>query len=96
MTCYSARCIAVSFSPVSYCVTLPSQLHLKSAMSLRALCCKNGGAFIKVGQHLGSLEYLLPGEYVETMKVLHDRAPQSPLDDLKTVIFQDLGVPVSV
>jgi len=69
-------------------------LHLKSAISLRTLCCKNGGAFIKVGQHLGSLEYLLPGEYVETMKVLHDRAPQSPLEDLKAVVLEDLGVSV--
>ncbi|XP_035824721.1 aarF domain-containing protein kinase 1 [Aplysia californica] len=67
------------------------ELHLKSATSLRTMCCKNGGAFIKVGQHLGSLEYLLPIEYVQTMKVLHDKAPQSDLEDLKTVVFEDLG-----
>lgn len=55
------------------------------------MCCKNGGAFIKVGQHLGSLEYLLPREYVETMKVLHDKAPTSDLEDLKRVIEEDMG-----
>ena len=30
---------------------------------------KNGGVFIKVGQHIGALDYLLPEEYVNTMKV---------------------------
>ena len=55
------------------------------------MCCINGGAFIKVGQHLGALEYLLPKEYVETMKVLHSDAPQSPKEDLFKVIKEDLG-----
>ncbi|CAL1548366.1 unnamed protein product [Lymnaea stagnalis] len=67
------------------------KLHLKSALRLREMCCKNGGAFIKVGQHVGSLEYLLPLEYVNTMKVLHNQAPQSDLQELKAVIHQDLG-----
>ncbi|KAH9507182.1 putative aarF domain-containing protein kinase 1 [Bulinus truncatus] len=67
------------------------QVHLDSALRLRNMCCKNGGAFIKVGQHLGSLEYLLPVEYVSTMKVLHNQAPQSDLSQLKKVIQQDLG-----
>ena len=55
------------------------------------MCCKNGGAFIKVGQHLGTLDYLLPTEHVETVKILHDKAPQSDLDELKQVILEDLG-----
>lgn len=67
------------------------KLHLKSAIRLYDLCCQNGGAFIKVGQHIGTLEYLLPIEYVQTMKVLHSEAPQSPLEELKTVIHEDLG-----
>ncbi|KAK2150013.1 hypothetical protein LSH36_427g03001 [Paralvinella palmiformis] len=45
----------------------------------------------QVGQHLGALEYLLPVEYVETMKVLHSDAPQSPKEDLFKVIKEDLG-----
>lgn len=50
----------------------------------------NKGVFIKVGQHIGSLEYLLPIEYVETMKILHSHAPQSPLKDIYSVIKEDL------
>ncbi|XP_041354027.1 aarF domain-containing protein kinase 1-like isoform X1 [Gigantopelta aegis] len=71
-----------------------SNLHLRSALRLRDMCCANGGAFIKVGQHIGSLEYLLPMEYVNTMKVLLDKAPESKLEDLYRVIEEDLGLKV--
>jgi len=55
------------------------------------MCWNNGGCFIKVGQHIGALDYLLPAEYVNTMKVLHQHAPESPLADIKHIIAADLG-----
>ena len=64
---------------------------MRSALCLRDLCCVNGGAYIKVGQYVGSLDYLLPPEYVQTMKVLHSNAPQSPLRDIKHVIEEELN-----
>lgn len=70
---------------------IKSKIHLRSALRLRDMCCTNGGAFIKVGQHLGSLDYLLPLEYVETMKILHNQAPQSAVSDLFKVLEEDLG-----
>jgi aarF domain-containing kinase len=54
------------------------------------LCEEHGGAFIKVGQHLGALDYLIPAEYVSTMKVLHSQAPQSTYDEVLKVIKEDL------
>ncbi|XP_065577697.1 aarF domain-containing protein kinase 1-like isoform X3 [Artemia franciscana] len=68
-----------------------SKVHKRSAERLLELCKVNGGAFIKVGQHIGALEYLLPIEYVETMRVLHSKAPQSPLDDIMKVLRTDLN-----
>jgi aarF domain-containing kinase len=68
---------------------------LRSAQRLLKLCEKNGGAFIKVGQHLGALDYLLPFEYVNTMKVLHSQAPQSSFEDVLSVIKQDLKCEVA-
>ena len=44
-----------------------------------------------MGQHIGALEYLLPKEYVNVMKVLHSDAPQSPVEDIQQVIKEDLG-----
>ncbi|XP_065491841.1 aarF domain-containing protein kinase 1 isoform X2 [Caloenas nicobarica] len=68
-----------------------SQVHLRSAERLRELCCANRGTFIKVGQHLGALDYLLPEEYTRTLKVLHSQAPQSTRQEIEQVIREDLG-----
>ena len=51
---------------------------------------------MKVGQHLGALDYLLPSEYTEILKILHSDAPQSPLDDVKKVIKEDLKQDVNI
>ncbi|XP_030414880.1 uncharacterized aarF domain-containing protein kinase 1 isoform X2 [Gopherus evgoodei] len=70
---------------------LKSQVHLRSAERLRDLCCANRGTFIKVGQHLGALDYLLPEEYTRTLKILHSQAPQSSMQEIEQVIREDLG-----
>lgn len=69
---------------------------MRSAQGLLKLCEKNGGAYIKVGQHLGALDYLLPHEYVQTMKVLHSHAPQTEYDDILRVIKHDLKCEVQL
>ena len=66
-------------------------MHLRSAKRLREMCWRNGGCFIKVGQHIGALDYLLPAEYVNTMKVLHKYAPESSITDIKGIIAADMG-----
>ncbi|XP_023581892.1 aarF domain-containing protein kinase 1 [Trichechus manatus latirostris] len=70
---------------------LRSKVHLRSARRLCELCCANRGTFIKVGQHLGALDYLLPEEYTSTLKVLHSQAPQSSMQEVRQVIREDLG-----
>lgn len=72
-------------------VLVSLQVHLRSAERLRKLCCANRGTFIKVGQHLGALDYLLPEEYTRTLKVLHSQAPQSTRQEIEQVIREDLG-----
>ncbi len=64
--------------------------HQRSADTLLKMACDNGGVFIKVGQHIGALDYLLPEEYVQTLKVLHHRAPEMDLEDVFKVIRDDL------
>lgn len=70
-------------------------MHLRSARRLCELCCANRGTFIKVGQHLGALDYLLPEEYTSTLKVLHSQAPQSSMQEVRQVIREDLGKEVA-
>lgn len=66
-----------------------SQVHTFGAQKLLELCCANKGVYIKVGQHIGALDYLLPKEYVQTLRVLHSSAPQSSFNDVLTVIRED-------
>ena len=61
---------------------------MNTILSYDFLLQANGGCFIKVGQHIGALDYLLPEEYVDTMKVLHNRAPQMHLRDVYKVQFR--------
>ncbi len=63
---------------------------------MKSVFCKNGGAFIKVGQHIGGLDYLLPDEYVKTMKQLHSNAPESNVNELFKTIETDLNCKVSL
>lgn len=81
--------------PVSCCLSFGHQVHKKAAESLLDLCCANRGVFVKVGQHIGALEYILPHEYVETMKVLHSQAPTSSFEEVLGVLRQDLQCDVS-
>lgn len=78
------------------CVSPLLQVHRRSAERLRNLCCANRGTFIKVGQHLGALDYLLPEEYTSTLKVLHSRAPQSSMEEIQQVIREELGKEVGL
>lgn len=58
--------------------TLKRACHLRSAQRLVALCFANGGIYIKLGQHIGQLDHLLPDEYVHTMRThLLDQCPVS-------------------
>ncbi|XP_046669485.1 aarF domain-containing kinase 1 isoform X1 [Homalodisca vitripennis] len=74
-----------------------SKVHREAAEALLDLCRTNKGVYIKVGQHIGALDYLVPKEYVETMKVLHSHAPTSSLSDIHRVLQEDLKLnPLSV
>ncbi|KAK9683519.1 hypothetical protein RND81_10G147400 [Saponaria officinalis] len=68
------------------------EVHLRSAQKLRDLCFENGGIYIKLGQHIGQLEYLVPEEYVKTMREsMLNRCPVSSYDQVREVIIKELG-----
>lgn len=78
---------------VTICMLAPYvlQCHLRSAVKFRDLCSLNGGVFMKVGQHIGSLEFLFPREYTDTLKCFQYEAPHSSLEDIRYVIETDTG-----
>ncbi|OEU20369.1 ABC1-domain-containing protein, partial [Fragilariopsis cylindrus CCMP1102] len=66
----------------------------RSAERLLELCRNNGGVYIKVGQHLANLDYIMPREYIEVLSSLFNDAPQSDINDVHIVIEEDLGCKV--
>jgi aarF domain-containing kinase len=66
-----------------------SECHLRSAKRLLKLCKENGGVFIKLGQHLSALVYLLPVEYCNTLKELQDQCPPSSIESLNDLFLSD-------
>lgn len=52
----------------------------------------NGSVFIKLGQHLSSLNYLLPSEWCDTFIPLQDHCPVSPFNTIKAMVEKDTGM----
>ncbi|KAK9189516.1 hypothetical protein WN943_018114 [Citrus x changshan-huyou] len=68
------------------------EVHLRSARKLQELCFKNGGIYIKLGQHIGQLEYLVPQEYVQIMREsMLNKCPVSSYDQVCDVFKKELG-----
>jgi aarF domain-containing kinase len=71
--------------------TLKKSIHLRSAQRILEVCRKNAGVYTKAGQHLGSLSYIIPREYTETLSVLTDKAPFMSFADVNEVMKIELG-----
>ena len=69
-----------------------SKLHLRSAQALLKLFKYNGGIYIKLGQHLSSLVYLIPDEYTSTLHELLDHCPSCTIQDVKMVFRKETGL----
>mmetsp|Transcript_29932 Transcript_29932/g.45809 ORF Transcript_29932/g.45809 Transcript_29932/m.45809 type:complete len:621 (+) Transcript_29932:100-1962(+) len=68
-----------------------NSVHARAAKMLRSLCRKNGGTYIKVGQHLANLDHLLPPAYIKILYSLFGDAPVTPIEDVREVIKEELG-----
>lgn len=52
------------------------KVNQRAAERLLYVCSKHGGVYTKFGQHVSSMNHILPKEYTETLKVLQDRNPR--------------------
>ena len=68
-----------------------SDIHTSAATRLLDLCKKNGGVYIKIGQHLANLDYVLPAEYISVLSSLFDDTPKTSSEDVAAVIEEELG-----
>lgn len=69
-----------------------SEVHRRSALKLLRLCERNGGIYVKLGQHLAQLDYVLPDEYCDTLRPLLNACPVQPIESVEATLFEDLGI----
>lgn len=68
-----------------------SKTHKKAATITLEALRKNGGIYIKLGQHISAMTYLLPFEWTETMICLQSECPESTLEDIIEMFESDTG-----
>ncbi|KAH3674875.1 hypothetical protein WICPIJ_009445 [Wickerhamomyces pijperi] len=68
-----------------------SQCHLDSAKITLGALEHNGGIYIKLGQHISAMTYLLPKEWTETMTPLQDKCPESAYEEINAMFLKDWG-----
>ncbi len=68
-----------------------SQCHKRCANRTLEAMEKNGSIFIKLGQHLSSLNYLLPNEWCDTFIPLQDKCPVSAFSAVDEMVKHDTG-----
>ncbi|KAJ5608285.1 hypothetical protein N7537_004904 [Penicillium hordei] len=65
--------------------------HKRCAERTLRVLEKNGSIFIKLGQHLSSMGYLLPIEWTSTFIPLQDRCPVSSIESIGELFRKDTG-----
>lgn len=63
--------------------------NVRTGKSLLKLFQMNAGIYIKLGQHLSALEYILPPEFCSVMAVLQNEAPESSMEEVQKVFQKD-------
>ena len=69
--------------------SIRSAVHLRCAQRLLQLCQSNRGVYIKIGQHLANLDYLVPTEYITTLSALYDQNPVSHYESDVCAVFRE-------
>jgi aarF domain-containing kinase len=65
--------------------------HKRCAERTLKVLEKNGGIFIKLGQHLSAMNYLLPVEWTTTFVPLQDKCPVSSFESIEQMFRDDTG-----
>ncbi|KAJ1913093.1 hypothetical protein H4219_005353 [Mycoemilia scoparia] len=68
-----------------------SIVHKRSAERVLEGMKRNGGVYIKLGQHLSAMSYILPPEWTETMEPLQDQCTPSSIASIDELFQKDLG-----
>ena len=65
--------------------------HTRNAIRLTKMCASNGGLYIKLGQHIAMLDYIVPEEYRQELTSLLGQTPQTSWESVRRVVKDELG-----
>ncbi|KAK5104051.1 hypothetical protein LTS08_001935 [Lithohypha guttulata] len=65
--------------------------HKRCAERVLVVSEKNGSIFVKLGQHISSMGYLLPYEWTTTFVPLQDKCPVSSYESIEDMYLRDTG-----
>ncbi|KAL0085269.1 ABC1 family-domain-containing protein [Phycomyces blakesleeanus] len=68
-----------------------SACHQRSADHVLWGLQKLGGVYVKLGQHVSAMVYILPPEWTSTMAVLQDKCDPTSPQDIKNLFLADCG-----
>lgn len=67
------------------------ECHVRSSSRLKRLLTKQGGLYIKLGQHLAAMDRALPAPYIEKLSELQDKAKPMTLEEVNHVFQREFG-----
>jgi aarF domain-containing kinase len=68
--------------------------HQRCAERVLAGLQKLGGIYVKLGQHVSAMTYILPIEWTSTLAVLQDRCDPTSTEDIRALFLSDYGQPL--
>jgi hypothetical protein len=68
------------------------EAHDRNAKRLLSLFKKQGGIYVKAGQHMSSLTYVLPPQYCHVMRELHNKAAYQEYEAIELAFVEEFGV----
>lgn len=68
--------------------------HLRCAKRVLDGLQKLGGIYVKLGQYVSAMTYILPVEWTSTLSALQDRCDPTSQQDIETMFLSDYGVPL--
>jgi aarF domain-containing kinase len=72
-------------------VAAKTECDLKCAGKVLTGLRRLGGIYVKLGQHVSAMTYILPVEWTSTLAVLQDGCDPSSPDDIKRLFLNDYG-----
>ncbi len=67
------------------------ECHVRSALKISNLFKKQGGLYIKAGQHLAAMDHILPTPYINRLSELQDQARPMSIKEVNQVFRMEFG-----